>query len=269
MLTVGIDLSADDRRTAACTIAWREGRAEVAAPVTGLDDAALRELIAAVLDGGGWAGIDAPFSWPVGFREALAAHGRDGGWAADWRHARHQFRATDLVTAAGGRRPLSVSTNLIGVTAMRAARLLQDVGAARGHRLDLAGADRVVEVYPAGSLVAWGGRAGGLDPQGYKHGPNAAGKRAALVAALCDRRWLTVRAETRTACEHSDHVLDALVAALTTRAAACGLTRAPETPEQHAFAPEEGWIHVPLSGSLDALAETDVPPGDAWPHEAT
>jgi predicted nuclease with RNAse H fold len=68
MLTVGIDLSADDRRTAACTIAWREGRAEVAAPVTGLDDAALRELIAAVLDGGGWAGIDAPFSWPVGFR---------------------------------------------------------------------------------------------------------------------------------------------------------------------------------------------------------
>jgi predicted nuclease with RNAse H fold len=254
MVTIGIDLSADDRRTAACLIAWRDGRAEVAAPEIGLDDAALRERIGAVLDGGGWAGIDAPFSWPVGFREALAAHGRDGGWAADWRDPRHQFRATDLFTAAGGRRPLSVSTNLIGVTAMRAARLLQDLGAARGRRLDVAGADRVVEVYPAGSLVAWGGRDAGLDPQGYKNGPGAAQRRATLVAALSDRHWLGVDAATRAACERSDHVLDALLAALATRAAACGLTRPPETDEQRRLAPEEGWIHVPVPGSLDALA---------------
>jgi hypothetical protein len=144
---------------------------------------------------------------------------------------------------------------------MRAARLLQEVGAARGRRLDLAGADRVVEVYPAGALVAWGGRAAGLDPQGYKNGPDAFARREALVATLCDRRWLGAGAATRTACERSDHALDALLAALATRAAACGLTRAPETAEQLALAPEEGWIHVPVPGSLDALAEAPVRPG--------
>jgi hypothetical protein len=253
MRTLGIDLSADDRRTAACAIDWREGRADVAAPVLGLDDAALREQVAAVLRAGGWVGLDAPFSWPVGFRAALAEHGRAGGWAKDWRDARHQFRATDLFVAARGRHPLSVSTNLIGVTAMRAARLLQDVGAALGRRLDIAGADRVVEVYPAGSLVAWGGRAAGLDPQGYKNGAAAAGRRAALAAALQDRPWLVVDDAARAACARSDHVLDALIAALATRAAALGRTCRPETDEQRRLAPVEGWIHLPLAGSLDAL----------------
>jgi predicted nuclease with RNAse H fold len=254
MLTLGIDLSADDRRTAACTVAWRDGRAEVAPPETGLGDAALRERIAEVLREGGWVGIDAPFSWPVGFREALAGHGRDGGWPSDWRDPRHQFRATDLFVAACARRPLSVSTNLIGVTAMRAARLLHEVGEARGRRLDIAGADRVVEVYPAGTLVAWGGRGHGLDPQGYKNGPHAAERRAALARALLDRAWLGAGDPIRAACERSDHVLDAIVAALATRAAARGLTRPPETAGQRALAPVEGWIHMPVPGSLDVLA---------------
>jgi predicted nuclease with RNAse H fold len=254
MLTLGIDLSADDRRTAACTIAWHDGRGEVRPPETGLDDLALRERIAGVLAGGGWAGIDAPFSWPVSFREALAGHDRDGGWPADWRHPRHQFRATDLFVAACARRPLSVSTNLIGVTAMRAARVLQEVGDERGRRLDIAGADRVVEVYPAGSLVAWGGPALGLDPRGYKNGPGAPARRGALVAALCDRDWLAIDRAAREACERSDHVLDALVAALATRAAARGLTRPPLTAEQRALAPVEGWIHVPVPETLDELA---------------
>lgn len=254
MRTLGIDLSADDRRTATCEIAWDGGRAEVSPPVVGLDDTALRERIVAVLGDGGWIGIDAPFSWPVGFRAALANHDREGGWAADWRDPRHQFRATDLFVAACARRPLSVSTNLIGVTAMRAARLLQDVGEALGRRLDIAGADRVVEVYPAGSLVAWGGRERGLDPQGYKNGPAAAARRRVLAGALCDRDWLVLDRATREACARSDHVLDALIAALATRAAACGATRPPETDEQRAMAAVEGWIHVPLPGSLDALA---------------
>lgn len=258
VVTLGIDLSADDRRTAACAVTWRDGRAEVAAPEVGLDDAALRARVGETLDRGGWVGIDAPFSWPVGFREALAAHGRGGGWAADWRDARHQFRATDLFAAHCGRRPLSVSTNLIGVTAMRAARLLQDVGEARGRRLDVAGRDRVVEVYPAGSLVAWGGRDGGLDPQGYKRGARAGPARAALTAALCDRPWVLADAAARAACERSDHALDALVAALVTRAAACGLSRLPETAEQRALAGQEGWIHLPVAGTLDALPTADA-----------
>jgi hypothetical protein len=137
---------------------------------------------------------------------------------------------------------------------MRCARLLHEVGLRRGAPVDPAGADRIAEVYPAAALVAWGGRAAGLDPQGYKTGPAAAGARAGILAALADRPWLELTDAARDACARSDHALDAVLAALAARAAQRGLTHAPRTGEQRDLAPIEGWIHVPLPGSLDRLA---------------
>lgn len=64
-------------------------------------------------------GIDAPFSWPIPFREALVMHGKAGGWPGDYRSLRYQVRATDLFVDGIARRPLSVSTDRIGVTAMQ------------------------------------------------------------------------------------------------------------------------------------------------------
>ena len=253
-LTLGIDLSADPARTAACLISWHDGRAEAQAPEVGLDDAALHERIAAVDAAGGWTGIDAPFAWPEVFLEAVTAHARDGSFPADYRDPRLQFRATDRFVARVARRPLSVSTNLIGVTAMRCARLLHEMGERRGARVDPAGVDRVAEVYPAAALVAWGGRAAGLDPGGYKTGPAAPAARRALVDALRARAWLRLDRAAADACERSDHGLDALLAALVTRAAVRGLTHEPGTAEERRLAPVEGWIHVPVPGSLDRLA---------------
>ena len=253
-LTLGIDLSSDPTRTAACTIAWRDGRATVGALEAGLDDADLHARIARVDAAGGMTGIDAPFAWPVPFREALDAHARDGSFPAAYRDPRLQFRATDLFVAGIARRPLSVSTNLIGVTAMRCARLLHEVGLRRGAPVDPGGADGIAEVYPAAALVAWGGRAAGLAPQGYKTGPDAAAERARIVAALADRRWLHLPDAARDACAGSDHALDAVLAALAARAAQRALTHPPETDEHRALAAVEGWIHVPLPGSLDRLA---------------
>jgi hypothetical protein len=253
-ITLGIDLSAAPERTAACAIAWRDGRARVEPPQGGLDDAALHERIAAADAAGGVTGIDAPFAWPAPFRHAIVAHARDGSFPAGYRDPRLQFRATDLFVAAVARRPLSVSTNLIGVTAMRAARLLQEVGERRGARVDLAGADGVAEVYPAAALVVWGGAARVLDPKGYKSGPAARAARARLVGALADRPWLDVPDAAGAACEESDHALDALVAALAARAVQRDLTHPPRTAEQQRLASVEGWIHVPLQDTLERLA---------------
>src|SRR5207253_2236918 len=89
-------------------------------------------------------------------------------------HRLHQlrFRATDFaVHERTGRWPLSVSSDLIAVPALRAARLF---GA---H--DRSGAGVLVEVYPAAALRIWG-----FSTRGYK-GPRGG-------AARCPRgrvRW--------------------------------------------------------------------------------
>lgn len=139
---------------------------------------------------------------------------------------------------------------------MRCARLLEEIGDRRGKRLDLTGDDRVVEIYPAAALSAWGATVDGFDPKGYKTGPEAKTKRAALFDALvkATRGWLGMLDEAREACIKSDDVLDAFMAALATRAAQVGKTRNPETHAQRALAPVEGWIHVPLEGTLALLA---------------
>jgi hypothetical protein len=52
------------------------------------------------------------------------------------------------------RRPVSVSTDRLGVTAMRCAHLLHRWS--NGQHIDRTGPGRFVEVYPAAALVRWG-----------------------------------------------------------------------------------------------------------------
>jgi hypothetical protein len=251
MVTLGIDLSASDEGTAVCAIRWKAGNAVVGVPRRGLGNGDLRELIAQA----SWTGIDAPFSWPLPFLDAVAEHGKRGGWAEDYRSRRFQYRATDLFVTGIARRPLSVSTDRIGVTAMRCARLLAEVGHDRGRRLDLTGRDRVVEVYPAAALSAWGAKDAGFDPQGYKTGPRAKANRRKLVEAFVRETagWLEFPEAAQRECVERDDPLDSFIAALATRAAQLGRTREPETAEQRRLAAIEGWIHVPKERSLALL----------------
>jgi hypothetical protein len=57
VITLGIDLAAQDRGTAACLIEWDAGEGRVTSVVAGLGDSALLDLIA----GADKAGIDSPF----------------------------------------------------------------------------------------------------------------------------------------------------------------------------------------------------------------
>jgi hypothetical protein len=65
--------------------------------------------------------------------------------------------------------------------------------------------------------------------------------------------WLECSKEHRRAYDASEHAFDALIAALTARAAALGLTAPPEG-EEVAPAELEGWIHLPERESLTRLA---------------
>lgn len=157
MLTAGVDLAAESKKTAVCVVQWATDRATVTALQLGADDDAVLRVCSEV----DRAGIDCPFGWPEPFLTALSAHASGKPWpgrgqdGAEYRREL-SFRATDAyVHKLTGRTPLSVSTDKIGVTAMRCAGLL-DAMAARGERVDRAGSGRVVEVYPAAALRRWG-----------------------------------------------------------------------------------------------------------------
>lgn len=215
-----------------------------AAPWLGLSNADILALVSE--HSGATVGIDAPFGWPSPFRAALE------GWAAHgvWRSMELRalrYRQTDLsVHAAIGRLPLSVSTDLISVVAMRCAALLSEMAdGGLVHRVGGAAA----EVYPSATLRRWE-----LDPTGYKR-PDAQGavRREALAADIRDRGGLSLSAATLTAVVGSDHCLDALICALAARARDLGLTTPPtDLPEE--LVAEEGWIELPVAGSLEQLA---------------
>jgi predicted nuclease with RNAse H fold len=96
---------------------------------------------------------------------------------------------------------------------MRAAGILSRL-AAEGRPVDRAGNGIVVEVYPAASLRCWG-----LPFRGDKGGKRRAA-REALIGALLERTpWLDLRAYVDLWAA-SDDALDAVIAALTSRAAA-------------------------------------------------
>lgn len=255
-VTLGIDLGVPDENTAVCAIRWEAGSGVITRLNSSWSNDGLRDLIAEA----DWTGIDTPFSWPVRFRETLAEHGVHGGWPADYRSLDYQLRSTDLFVKKIARRPLSVSTDLLGVTAMRCARLLQEVGTQRGDRLSLTGEDKIVEIYPAASLTAWGGATAGFNPTGYKKGPTAKQARAQLVLSLVKTTdpWLDFTPECQQSCIASDNVLDALIAALTTRAAQLGMTWEPETDHPRKLPAIEGWIHVPKSGTIELLGGSTI-----------
>ncbi len=261
MRSLGIDLATDPRKTAAATVEWSHGEPGLLTlHPPPLDDGRLIELIAAA----DVAGIDAPLGWPEPFVKAVASWHAGRGWIDD--HPAHlQQRTTDLFVVERLRalahergiripnRPLSVSADRIGATAMRATRVIDRIarlGAIEREALDRAGTppSRIAEVYPAAALFTWG-----LPSTGYKGGGLGEDARRDLVRRLSRALApiVTIDAGARARMRADDDVLDAVVAALVTRAVAIGATYSPGDPEQTRLAHREGWIHVPRGGLAD------------------
>jgi predicted nuclease with RNAse H fold len=236
----GIDLASLDERTATCRITWRDGRVIADDPVLGASDPELRELIE-VSDK---VGIDIPLGWPSLFVTAISAHHSRLPWPETGaRERRLRFRVTDFVVREEtGHWPLSVSSDLIGVPALRAARLLSEMD------VDRSGEGKLVEVYPAAALRRWR-----LPPTGYKRSAGARARHELVNQfAIITTAWLDLSSEGWEACKGSDDAFDALLAALVALAKVNGLCD-PVTAEHQAVARVEGWIALPHRDSLSYL----------------
>jgi predicted nuclease with RNAse H fold len=253
-LSLGIDFAAQNKKTAACFINWERGQAVAQKPVFGNAGEGV-DWIVGLAAKAECVGIDAPFGWPAAIIEALPTWASGGRWPAVDKDDLRYRRTDQAVRRATNRSPLSVSSDRIAVTAWRCARLLDALRP--GERaIDRLGADGVFEVYPGAALTQWG-----FTRAGYKISGNADAKkkqrkaRVALVATFEERvPWLDL-SDAKTACEDSDDALDALVASLVARAAACDLTIKPriEGDADARRLAAEGWIHIPQKASLDQL----------------
>jgi hypothetical protein len=239
--TVGVDLAAQAAHTAVATVEWDAGAARlVDVDIPADDDAVLWQ--AAQADK---VGIDCPLGWPEPFVEFLCAHRAVASENVPaWRSLAYR-RTDEHVRTATGLTPLSVATDRIGLTAMRAARL-QGRLAKCGHDVRRDGAGLIVEVYPAAGLRLWR-----LPHNRYKGRANNAALGVLVDALLRAAPWLEPGDHERI-CRHSDHAFDALVAALLARAAARGSTLEPDDGDRETAA-TEGWIALPV-GSLEDLA---------------
>jgi hypothetical protein len=249
-ITLGIDLAAQDKNTAACLLSWSQGVAKVTDVLDGsrCSDDALLDLIAAVVREGGTVGIDAPFGWPDAFLDQLLEYREHGRWKEPPppdAPSQLCYRATDLYLKLGndppagfkGIHPLSVSTDRIGVVAMRCAKLLSRL-ADRGIPRDPLGR-QVVEVYPGGALRRWG-----IAAAGYKHDEAV---RVALLTQPPLNAVVVPPAFTQQI-TGTDHAFDALLSALVARDVALGRDDL-HRPCEDGRLRREGWIRMPTPRS--------------------
>ncbi len=241
MLTAGVDLAAEPARTALALVDWDGGRAAITELIRGAGD----DVILAALARAGKAGIDCPLGWPDAFVGFVADHRAGhvtipaGLTGQQWRR-RLAWRLTDeAVRAETGLIPLSVAADRIGHAAMRCAGLLAQQ-ARQGQPVDRCGRGVVVEVYPAASLKRWG-----LPHRGYKQPRNAQALEALIDGLLAAAPWLDP-GPYEGLCRSSHDAADAVIAALTARAAQQDLATRPDG-RQEAAARSEGWIALPTS----------------------
>lgn len=249
MITAGVDLATQPAKTGLAVIEWRLAEARLTRLQLGVAD---RDVVQAALTADK-VGIDCPLGWPDDFIAFITAHagGRvelSTAESGDELRRRLAYRQTDRVVRQAGYSPLSVAADRIGLTAMRVALILEGL-AAVGAPVDRSGAGVVAEVYPAASLGRWD-----LPHQQYKREGNRAARKV-LVAALRDQAWWLDLGGYASLCEDSDDALDAVVAALTARAAALGRCK-PPPEEDMERARREGWILLP-EGPLSTLVKDD------------
>lgn len=245
MLTAGVDLAAEPKGTALAIIEWTTESAVIRELHLGVSDEAIVDAAGRVDK----VGIDCALGWPREFIDFVAATADpntfpdvDGGMP--WRR-RLAYRETDRhVRRITGRWPLSVSTDRLGLTAMRAAGLLSKI-ARSGKHVTRSGVGLVAEVYPGAALRLWG-----FDTSGYRASPEA---RATLLDALkASAPWLDCGDHAGLMIASCD-AFDAVVASLATRAVAVGRCHRPHD-QQRQLAAVEGWIHLP-QGSVNSLID--------------
>ena len=243
MISAGIDLSAEPKGTALAILDFNNNKAKLVFLEQGLAD---HDLIAKTINADK-IGIDCALGWPIKFFEFLKNHQDlknqtliDGG--IDYRREL-AYRETDrAIHKQTGRWPLSVATDRLGLTAIRAAGLLSKYQQS-GVVIDRSGEGKLVEVYPGATLRSWQ-----LETKNYRVDKQA---RLALLEQLQTLApWLELGEHKELMLDSTD-CFDAVIAALAARAAYKGQYQKP-TEDQVEAARVEGWICLP-DGPIERL----------------
>lgn len=243
MITAGIDLAAEPKGTALAILEFANNKANLVFLEQDLDDQALidKTINADKI------GIDCAFGWPIEFAKFIAKHQDptnkdliDGGM--DFRRNLSHRQTDRMIKELTGRWPLSVSTDRLGLTAMRCAGLLSKYQQA-GVAIDRSGSGKLAEVYPGATLRNWD-----FDTTNYRVIEDA---RAGLLKQIKTQApWLDTKGFENKMIESSD-AFDAVIAALAARAVYQGEYTKP-TEDQQAAAEIEGWICLP-KGEITSL----------------
>jgi predicted nuclease with RNAse H fold len=249
MKTLGVDLAAATRKTAAAVIEWASGSARLIHLSLNVTDEQIVDLFGST----NMTGIDCPVGWPDAFLPFIAGHlNFDAGSVLDHDGIEGRrllaYRDTDrFVTDRTGLIPLSVSADRLAHPAMRCAVIQAKIAGVHG-RQPRDGSGRLAEVYPAASLKLWG-----ISARGYKGRGIPETERLGLIlgSLTAAAPWLDLdgRGDELAA---SDDMFDAVIASLTARAV--GLRQTVFPSEDHAAAAlREGWIHMPSRQIADLV----------------
>jgi hypothetical protein len=196
-------------------------------------------------------GIDCALGWPIEFVDFLKSYSQSSFSQIDgdmsWRR-RMAYRETDrAVREFTGRWPLSVSTDRLGLTAMRCAGLLSKLSA-DGVEIDRTGAGKVVEIYPGASLRLWG-----FDTSGYRASATA---RAVLLERVQQAAPGFEPGDFAELMIESCDAFDSVIANFAARSAQVGLSTRP-TIANAQRAQAEGWIALPET-TIAALIQKEA-----------
>jgi predicted RNase H-like nuclease len=236
---IGVDCATDPRRVGLACAEVSGARPKLKVAEVGSKELSLADRIASWFgaDSRTLLAMDAPLGWPVEMGPALTQ--QRAGEYIDVPPDRLFQRETDrVVHRVVGRRPLEVGAERIARTALAALALLEQLRQRLDQPISLAwspqfpGLVSAIEVYPAGTLRAYG-----LPASGYK-------KRGQSSARQRLIEWLSEHIEIQgptTLLEENADALDAVICVLAGWDFLRGLTIAPTDPEQAA---KEGWIWV-------------------------
>jgi hypothetical protein len=249
VLISGVDLAAEPKGTAVATIDWQSDHADLVDLQLGVDD---QQIMDACADSAK-VGIDCALGWPVDFIDFLNRHSNlgalgsapafDGG--SDLRRNLAHRETDRHVREVTGRWPLSVSTDRLGMTAIRGAGLLSKFQEA-GTAIDRSGSGRIVEIYPGASLRLWG-----FDTAGYRS--SEAIRERLLADIQAETPWLSLGAHEPLMLASCD-AFDSVIAAFAARSAHLGRFNGPNA-SQLERAKIEGWVALPQGPLSDLLGD--------------
>jgi len=236
---IGIDCATEPKKVGLAKARLHYGKLTIEDTRTGAGDQELARLILEWIPNNQptLLALDAPLGWPDALGATLVTH-QAGSAIAPTANQLFRRETDRFIKVQTGKQPLDVGADRIARTATAALNLLSRLRQLTGQSIPLAWAPNItglaaIEVYPAGTLTAYG-----LTNSGYKDGSAEHRRmRASILGQLA--AWVSI-AEPAPLIANAD-ILDAALCCL---AGADFLQGHSYPPADRQQAGKEGWIWV-------------------------